>query len=237
MDRDELLNDPETAMQTILDGRQAIIWTSMPGIVTSIDYSKMVCSVRPAIQGVVSLSNNQIQFVDLPLLINVPICYPKSNGFALTFPIVNGDEVLIMIASRCIDAWWQNGAFKSGKAAPQQPMELRMHDLSDGFAIPGPCSIPNVIPNISTTDMQLRNRAGTTYISIGANGKIGFENTATSLLETLSDFQNALSVFMTTLAAFSGGAAPVTQAMLQAPAAICETALANVLIEIEALLQ
>lgn len=83
----------------------------------------------------------------------------------LTLPVAIGDEVLIVFSSRCIDAWWQSGGI-------QLPMEIRMHDLSDGFAIPGPKSLPNVYPTISTTGAQLRNKAGTTYLEISGNGKI-----------------------------------------------------------------
>ena len=49
---------------------------------------------------------------------------------------------------------------------------MRMHDLSDGFAIPGPSSVPHAITNISSTGAQLRNSVGTTYVEIAADGKI-----------------------------------------------------------------
>lgn len=47
-----------------------------------------------------------------------------------------------------------------------------MHDLSDGFAIPGPASQPKKLANVSATGAQLRNEAGTTYVEIAADGKI-----------------------------------------------------------------
>ncbi len=163
--RDELLNDPETAMRAVLDGRQSSIWTAMPGIVDSVDYTTMTLSVQPAIQGTVTDENGVEQAVDLPLLIHVPICYPGAGDFILTFPIEEGDEVLVVFASRCIDAWWQSGGV-------QRPMEARMHDLSDGFAIPGPRSQPNKVSSISSSGLQLRNKAGTTYLEIAGDGKL-----------------------------------------------------------------
>lgn len=149
----------------MLDGRQAGIWTAFPAIVESVDLARMVCSVQPAIQGTIEDENGNTTMVNLPTLINVPIVFPGANGFTITFPLAAGDEVLIVIASRCIDAWWQLGGV-------QVPMEARMHDLSDGYAIPGPKSQPNVISGISSTGLQVRNDAGTTYIEIAANGKI-----------------------------------------------------------------
>ncbi len=142
-----------------------MLWTNFPGIVQSVNLTANTCTVQPAIQGTVEDENGNVQFVNLPLLVDVPIVWPKAGGFVLTLPITSGDEVLVMIASRCIDAWWQSGGI-------QKPMEARMHDLSDGFALPGPCSQPNKISNVSSSGAQLRNAAGTTYVEISSDGKI-----------------------------------------------------------------
>ncbi len=114
----------------------------------------MTIEAQPAIQGVVEDESGGSEAVNLPLLIHVPIIFPSGGGFLITFPLSEGDEVLVMFASRCIDAWWQSGGI-------QRPLEYRMHDLSDGFAIPGPRSLPNTVSDISTTDLQIRNDDGT----------------------------------------------------------------------------
>ncbi len=164
-DRSQWLNDLETALRSALDGRQSTIWTAMPCIVKAVDFSAMTISAQPAIQGTVEDENGVITSVDYPLLVDVPIVFPSAGGFLITLPIAIGNEVLVVMASRCIDAWWQSGGI-------QRPMEARMHDLSDGFAIPGPRSQPNVVGGISTTGAQIRNDAGTTYVEISGDGKI-----------------------------------------------------------------
>lgn len=163
--RNQLYNDQEEAMRLILDGRQVAIWTAMPAYVTAVDLDEMTIEAKPTIQAYIANENGQTTLVNLPLLLDVPIVFPSAGGFTITLPIAVGDEVLIIFASRCIDSWFQSGGI-------QKPMEARMHDLSDGFAIPGPKSLPNVIPNISSTGAQIRNNAGTTYIEISADGKI-----------------------------------------------------------------
>lgn len=166
MDRDELLNDNEAAMRLVLDGRQSTIWTAMPGIVKSVDFTKMTCEVQPAIKGTLEDESGAVQSVNLPLLINVPICFPSAGGFIITLPLAANDEVLVVFSSRCIDAWWQSGGV-------QRPMEARMHDLSDGFAIPGPRSLTKIPGGaISATGAQIRNDAGTSYVEIASNGKV-----------------------------------------------------------------
>lgn len=148
-----------------MDGRQSMMWTALPGIVQSVDFSAMTCEVQPSIQGTVEGEDGNLTSVNLPLLVDVPIVFPGAGGFLLTFPLGAGDEVLVVFASRCIDAWFQSGGVG-------RPMEARMHDLSDGFAIPGPRSLPKVVSGISTTAAVLRNDAGTASIEIDPSGTI-----------------------------------------------------------------
>jgi Phage protein Gp138 N-terminal domain/GpV Apex motif len=165
MDRRGLLNDPVETNLLILDGRQSSMWTTLPCIVQSVNFEQMTLVAQPTIQGVTYDQNNNPTFVNLPILGDVPIIFPSAGGLILTLPIAEGDEVLVVFASRCIDTWWQSGGI-------QKPIEMRMHDLSDGFAFPGPKSIPNVVPNISSTSAQLRTDDGLSYIELTQEGAI-----------------------------------------------------------------
>jgi hypothetical protein len=165
MDRRGLLNDPEETQRLILDGRQSTMWTALPAMVTKVNLTAMTLECQPTIQGQTTDANNVSTYVNLPKLVDVPIVFPSAGGFTITFPVAVGDECLVIFASRCIDAWWQQGGI-------QLPIEARMHDLSDGFAFLGPKSQPNVIGSISATDLQIRNNAGSSFISIGADGTV-----------------------------------------------------------------
>lgn len=165
IERGELLNSLVDSVEAAMNGNQAGVWTAIPGIVNSVNFAQMTCSVQPSIQGIVTNEDGTTSYENLPLLINVPIVFPSAGGFLITLPLAQGDEVLVIFSCRAIDAWWQQGDV-------QPPVETRMHDLSDGFAIPGPRSIPKVVSGISSTGAQIRNNAGTTYIEISGNGKI-----------------------------------------------------------------
>lgn len=178
-DRRQLINDLETALRLAMDGRQSVMWTALPCIVKSVDLTKMTIEAQPAIQGTVENEAGDKISVNLPLLVDVPIVFPSAGGFTLTFPIAAGDEVLVVFGSRCIDSWWQSGGI-------QKPAEMRMHDLSDGFAIPGPRSQPRKISNISSTTVQLRNDAGSSFIEIGADGKVNITATSVNITGNLS---------------------------------------------------
>lgn len=165
MDQRERLNSFPEALLAALDGRQAQIWTALPSIIESFDAGALTIVAQPAIKAQVRAPNGSTQWVALPLLLDCPVVFPRGGGCTLTFPIAAGDECLIIFASRCIDAWYSAGGI-------QVQSELRMHDLSDGFAIPGPFSQATKISNVSTTTAQLRSNDGSTYVELDPAGKI-----------------------------------------------------------------
>ena len=139
------------------------MWTAIPGIVVSRSGNNV--SVNPAIQGKTQDPKGNITNVNMPQLVNVPLVMPGGGGFAVTLPIGVGDEVLVIFASRCIDGWWQAGGI-------QPQVEIRMHDLSDGFAIPALMSQPKALSGISAGTMQLRSTDGATYIEVAGGGVV-----------------------------------------------------------------
>jgi hypothetical protein len=162
------LNSTFLAIKAGLDGRQAKIWTAVPAIVQSFNAEKITVEAQPAIQAQIRQPNGTWVDTNLPLCVDCPVMFPGGGGFQLSFPLAKSDEGLLVFASRCIDAWWQNGGI-------QKQAELRMHDLSDGFFLPtGGMSNPNVVGNISTENAQLRNKAGTAMLEITPQGKIMF---------------------------------------------------------------
>lgn len=167
MDYRERINDPQETMRSVLDGRQATIWTALPGIIQSVDLNAMTCTVQPAIQGVVIDPQNKAKRIDvnLPVLLNVPIHFPRGGSYTVTFPVAANDECLLVFSSRCIDNWWQQGGV-------QPQYERRLHDLSDAFALVGPFSQATKISNVSGTTAQLRSNDGTQYVEVDLPNKI-----------------------------------------------------------------
>lgn len=160
MQREQRVESLSTALEISMRGAQGRIWTALPGIIQSFDPAAMTCEVQPSIQGTLSdPKTGDAKNVNLPLLVDCPVQFPSGGGVTLTLPIAPDDECLIIFASRCIDAWWQSGGI-----AP--PMVYRMHDLSDGFVIPGIWSQPRVLTGVSTSKAQLRSTDGATVLEL-----------------------------------------------------------------------
>ena len=165
MDLKERFSDGEAALRVAMRGLMARVWTALPATVVSYNAVAGTIVAQPTIQAVQQEQNGTLSNITLPVLPDVPVVFPAGGGCTLTFPIKAGDECLIVFASRSIDAWWQGGGV-------QPQIEPRMHDLSDGFAIFGPRSKPNVAPNASTSTTQLRSDDGSTYVELNATGQM-----------------------------------------------------------------
>lgn len=169
--RVERIEDAETALLGAFEGLQASLWTALPAVIVKVDLEKMTVEAKPSIQVRVRNPDQTYRWLEIPVTVDVPLVFPSGGGFTLTFPVAIGDECLLVFASRCIDSWWQQGGCPV-------PAEIRMHDLSDGFAILGPRSQPRVLPSINTTDVVLRNDSGTSKVSIKAGGDVDVTTSA-----------------------------------------------------------
>jgi len=159
-DRREYLAELNTSLLAWFESFKREMWSAMPGIIDSYDATKQTASVRPAIKAKITNEKGEFRYVEIPLLVDCPVVFPSGGGFLLTFPVRQGDECLVVFASRCIDSWWQSGGV-------QVPPDNRAHDLSDGFVIMSPRSQPKrVTPAPSTTKVELRSDDGQSRISI-----------------------------------------------------------------------
>jgi hypothetical protein len=160
----ERLNDEQEMLRNAMEGIQAKIWTALPAKIISVNYAKQTLTAQPTIMGTVTDNDGNTSHTKLPVLVDVPFQSFGGAGFAVTMPNLEGSECLIVFASRCIDGWWANGGI-------QPQAEQRMHDLSDGFAVLGFNSQARLIPNYSTTAVEIRTFDGSTKISL-EDGKV-----------------------------------------------------------------
>lgn len=147
--------------------------TQMPGIIVSFNSTKQTAQVQPAIKRIFRTEdeNTIVTLIpaNLPVLINVPVYFPRGGGYSMTFPVSAGDECLIQFCERSIDRWHQNSGV-------QEPGARRFHSLSDAVCTVGLSSIPNAIPNFFAEGIELKKDDGTQAIKFKSDGGIRTEN-------------------------------------------------------------
>lgn len=183
MRREEYLGNAGEQQYFNNESLQARLWTALPGIITAVDYIKFTVSVQPAIMGKTEDAEGVQTDVQLPMLVDVPVLFPNGGGWHLTCPIQVNDECLVVFASRCIDAWWQNGGV-------QKPMELRMNDLSDGFCILAPYSQPmasEVTGGFSNNSIIIRDDKKENYLEYVTGGDVNVLHQANLDWDTLGN--------------------------------------------------
>lgn len=139
-----------------------------PGIIKKFNSLEMTAEVQLLIKEPFMI-NGSIQTVQIPTLRDVPIIFIGGGNYIITTPVEEGDECLVFFGDQCIDPWWSLGAGSVPKEA-REPVSNRRHDLSDGFALIGPRSLTNIVSQISSDTLQIRNLEGTYYIDLSDEG-------------------------------------------------------------------
>lgn len=156
--------------------------TSIPGIIESFDAEKQLATVQPAIKRMFITREGNTEILtpsDLPILINVPVIFPRGGGFSLTFPVKKGDECLLTFCERSIDNWHNTGKI-------EVPGAKRFHSLSDAACFVGLSSLKNKIPNYDNVNFQIKKDDGAVTFTIKEDGAIRQEN-ANGFVELQAD--------------------------------------------------
>lgn len=146
------------------DSVQMKLHTQLPARVVSFNANDQTVSIELLITQM-DYDGNALS---LPPLVDVPVWMLCYGSFNITSTPAIGDEGLAHFAERCIDGW-----FESGRASV--PLDIRFHDLSDAFFMPGYKSKPNaltIIPN------AMHIGTASAYIRIFENGTIELNGTA-----------------------------------------------------------
>ena len=136
-------------------------WGEMPGQVVSFDPAKQTISVQP-------LYKKRLNGVptDLPVLLDVPVRFPRAGGFIITHPIKVGDKVTLRPQVRNTEVYHaEDGAFAAADA--------RSFSLSDMEAyLDGGESLSDPIQGFNSANMEIRAAGGLPKIEISEGGMI-----------------------------------------------------------------
>lgn len=160
----ELYGGEQQLIQRIKNSIGFNTHVALPAVVQSVNLTNQTVDVQPTVRERIISQTGEIQYVQYPLLINVPIVFPQVGAFRITFPIERGDECFVIFADIAIDNWWKSGNV-------QNPVEQRRHDLSDGFAFFGALNQEKIgsQPAISSSGLEIKSTKTGTGIHIGSS--------------------------------------------------------------------
>lgn len=141
--------------------------TAMPAKVVEYDAEKQTIVAQP-------MTNRAIETIDggelaerLPTIPDVPVAFPRSSAMFLSFPLEPGDAVMLVFSMRSLDTYLAS----QGKE-PVDPIDFRIHDITDAVAFPGVYPAARALKDISTANLVLGNDEGGLQLHITPDGKL-----------------------------------------------------------------
>jgi hypothetical protein len=137
-----------------LEIRLGDLHTCLPGRIESYDASKQEADVKPLIKRLLATAEGEELLEELPIIPDVPVQMPRGGGFFASFPLQQGDHVLLIFSERSIDN------FQAGDGIDSDPDDFRMHSLADAVAIPGWYPERKALPETHAENLVLGKEGG-----------------------------------------------------------------------------
>lgn len=154
MDFDERVRADTDSLVSVVYGLMKNMWHSLPVIAQSSDGHTM--KAQSSVHGsFTDPGTGKITTGLMEIISDIPVHFAGGGGVTHTHPVKQGDEGILQLLSRPQDSWWQNGGSNN------DPIDARMHDLSDARYIPGGRSNPRKMnPAPSASSGQARSDDG-----------------------------------------------------------------------------
>lgn len=174
---------------------------SIPARVVKYDAAKQLIDAKPLIKSTFHDDEGKRVVEDMKVICNVPVIFPGSGGYRMTFPIKVGDVVDLLFSDHSLDIWLAKG----GEVDPIDP---RRHHISDAVAIPGLRDFAHPLGDVSTDSMKLGLDGGDAQIELkekemvlaGGTKPVGRKGDRVSAGTTMSTWIAGVTSALNTLA-------------------------------------
>lgn len=175
----DIVNETPTlalVIQQAIEQKLCDVHVSLPGRIVSYDSKTQKAKVQPEIKREYSDGRS----LELPVLTDVPVIWPRAGGAYLHLPLKPGHQVTILFSERSLDEWKQKGG--SIKAS-----ERRKHNISDAVCFPGGYPFNNAADVPNGSDVFLVNDKS--EMKLTSAGKIEFKgNGGEKLLALVTEY-------------------------------------------------
>lgn len=152
-----------------LDARLVDVHTAVPAEVLEYDAATQKVTAQPLLRRAYWDESGERIAEKLAPIPGVPVAFPGSGGFRVTFPVVVGDTVLLVFSEASLDKWLSHGG-------DVDPVDDARHELSDAIAIPGLRDFGHALGDAPTNRMSMGYDSGPTIeideseVRLGSNG-------------------------------------------------------------------
>ena len=181
----ELISD---AMQ---DVKQSIR-VCLPAKIEKYDIESQTATVQPLLR---IRFNHYKELQSLPVIHKVPIIHPRTSSAIIRLPVKKDDLCTLIFADRSIENW------VAGDGKEKDPLDTRMHHISDAYAILGgyPEGMPRKANNPDALEIEVDPE---TKLTIG-NGEAELLQLAHDAFAELKTLTQELSTTLTNIQAIT----------------------------------
>jgi hypothetical protein len=186
----------EQVIDNAIETRLVDVHTAMPGKVEKYDADTQLADVKPLLKRVIVDENRNEIIESLPVITNVPLCFPRANDFFISFPVKKGDLVLLVFAERSIDQWFDKGD-------EQDPVDLSKHPLHGAIAIPGVYNKDQKLDDVHAENIVIGKNGGcqahfkSDMICLGEENPSSFVALATAVKDNLDRIKGDIQSVLT----------------------------------------
>lgn len=145
------------------------LFSGLPAKIVKYDHATQKATVQPMIKDI----GRGGYVSDLPLIQNIMVLIPSSENYAISPPIKKDDEVLLIFTCYSLDEY-----LESSSETPVEPLDPRVHDYNDCYAIPVNTRFPKAI-GTHPTDFFISSNIGTSNevkITLKDNGDVDIDS-------------------------------------------------------------
>jgi hypothetical protein len=196
-------NTLASALNTVFESLISDVHTALPGRIEKYEFATQKAQVKPLIKR--KYLDGEV--LDLPVLVNVPVVFPRTKKSGITFPLSKGDGVLVIFTERALERWKSSGG-------DSEPGDRRKFDLSDGIAIPGCFSFKDA--NLASNNEDLEIHHNGFKIVIKKDGKIQVLGSGgVDLVKVLDDWMTQMQATTTVVTGAAGVISPASIGLMQ----------------------
>jgi hypothetical protein len=165
------MQDLDNLFKEYIEHNLGMVHTTCPGVIVEYDSTTRRAKVQPSLKRELGTG----EYIDLPIINDVPVIFMGTKKFTIHFPLEEKDDVVLFFSERCLEEWKINGG--SGI----EDIDLRRFHLSDCYCMPGLQAI-DFIPS-EEKGLHIIQKDVSEIVMIEEKTSISFGATVSVLLE------------------------------------------------------